>query len=150
MDVLIVEVDGQRYGILVAEVLEILPIFTVATLPGAPAVVAGVVNLRGEVVPVVDVRRRVGAPDSPVVPSDRLVVVHPGRTLALRVDAAREVTHVAAAELRPVGHLGARHVAGVATTDDGLLVVYDLPGFLTDDESALLDVALATPPAATR
>jgi purine-binding chemotaxis protein CheW len=81
-----------EYALPVSTVLQ-MDAFTGATaIPGAPSYVAGIVNVRGSVVPVVDLRLRFGLAAAPITPDTRVVVVEfEGRVLALRADRAREV-----------------------------------------------------------
>jgi len=86
------EAAGETYGLPVSCVEEVLRVTTITRLPYAPAPVRGITQLRGRVLPVVDLRVRLGAPAVPVGPHSRIVVVSSrGRTLGLLVDAARQV-----------------------------------------------------------
>jgi purine-binding chemotaxis protein CheW len=83
----------------IREVIHSLPIRPV---PRAPEFVEGVVNLRGEVIPVVDVRRRFGLPASPNTRKTKFLVAHvAGRVLALVVDAVLEVVRIPRSAIRP-------------------------------------------------
>src|SRR5581483_10849013 len=89
VDVLVVEVAGQRHAIPAADVEEILPAATVLPIPGAPAVIAGVLDVRGRCLPVVDGRAALGLASKPAEPTDHFVVVRTGRrVVALHVDRA--------------------------------------------------------------
>src|SRR5438132_11351064 len=97
LEVLIFEMDGERHGLPVADVQELLPALTIMPVPGAPPNIEGVINLRGVVVPVVDVRRRFGLPARPLAPSDHFIVIKASdRLMALHVDRALELAHVGA------------------------------------------------------
>ncbi len=124
----------------------------IAPLPGAPEIVEGVINVRGTIVPVFNLRARFGLPARPVDPSQHLVILGTAtRPAAVRVDAAEDfisipdadITSAAALADTGLGVEGTRHVAGVAATPDGTTIIYDLAAFLSLDESAILDHALA-------
>ena len=86
------EVAGEIYGLPVLCVEEVLRVTTITRLPYAPAPVRGITQLRGRVLPVVDLRARLGQPEAAIGPRSRIVVVTSrGRTLGLLVDAAQEV-----------------------------------------------------------
>src|SRR5947209_286603 len=100
LEVLVFEIEGRRYGLAAVVVRELLRMVAVVPLPGAPAVVEGVVNLRGAIVPVLDLRQRFGLPARPATPADHLIVAEAdGRPVALRVDRAVELLPLAAAEV---------------------------------------------------
>lgn len=139
-------IDGQRYGLPLAEVERVLPMVAVSPLPEAPPVARGVINLHGRVVPVVDIRRRFDHPARDYGLTARLLVARtPRRTLALPVDEAlgvQEVPHEAVAA--PAAVLpGIGRLAGIAALADGLLFIHDLDTFLSLDEERQLDGALA-------
>lgn len=95
-------VDSADYALPAAVVLQ-MESFTAATpVPGAPPFVAGIVQLRGRVVPVVDLRRRFGLEPKAPGPETRVVVgeLH-DRTVALVADSAREVTRLLPSQLKP-------------------------------------------------
>ncbi len=146
------DVDGRRFGLGVSSVQRVLRAVALTPLPGAPDVVLGLVNVRGAVVPVFNVRRRLGIPEREIRPSDHLLVVQAGpRTVALLVDAVRHAVAwegtgaVAANTLLP----GLEHAAsgqgieGVVKLDGGIVYIYDVAKFLSMEEAASLDSALA-------
>lgn len=138
-------IDGQRYALNVSAVERILPMVAAAPLPKCPAVVLGVINLHGTVVPVIDVRRRFGLLPRDYGLSARLLVARTSRrALALAVDAVLGVTEVVAeAVTRPeVVFPGIAHVAGIVALSDGLLFIHDLDTFLSLDEEQQLTEAL--------
>jgi purine-binding chemotaxis protein CheW len=111
-------VGGEDFAVDIMRVREIIPPAPLTPVPEAPAHVAGVLRLRGEVVPIVDLRRRLGMPPGP--PSRRaryLVVRVAGRLLGLMVDEVCEVLRLARDELRPapaaIDATGTRLILGV-------------------------------------
>ncbi|HSN93026.1 MAG TPA: chemotaxis protein CheW [Anaeromyxobacteraceae bacterium] len=112
-------VGGEDYALDIMRVREIIPPLPVTPVPRAPAFVEGVAHLRGEVLPVVDVRKRFGLPAEPPTRRTRFLVVVVGRRrLALVVDEVCEVLRVRRSELRPapalVGLDAPRFFLGVA------------------------------------
>lgn len=146
MDLLLFELGRQRVGLRLADVREVARAVLIASLPGAPEIVEGVVDVRGRLVPVLDVRARFGLPPKPLELTDHLVILQAGeRLVALRVDGALDLGTVGDADWHeltsevPCG----RWLAGAARTPAGLVVIYDLSSFLTDAEAAALDRALS-------
>jgi purine-binding chemotaxis protein CheW len=95
-------IGGEDYAVDIMRVREIIQPLPITPVPRAPAFVEGVVHLRGEVVPVVDVRRRFGLPPSAPTHKTKFLVVHlAGRRIGLVVDEVCEVVRLARAEIRP-------------------------------------------------
>jgi purine-binding chemotaxis protein CheW len=142
---LIFELGGRRYGLPVTDVREIVRAVAPVPLPGAPALVEGFINIRGSVVPVLDLRRRFRLPVRPLEPSDQLVVARAaGRFVALRVDRALDLVRLAAADVDEVEGAGAdgQSAARVAKLPGDLVLIQDLRALLSRAESAALDEAL--------
>lgn len=124
-ELLVTDVGGHRCGLPVEAIVEIHPAVQLTPLPDAPEVVVGLVNRRRTVLPVLDLRRRLGLPSRPLHPDDRLVVVQKrGGEIALLVDAAVDVLAISAADVDDAITTGvqAAYSGGVAVLPDGLLV----------------------------
>ncbi len=142
-DLLIFELAGVRGGLPVESVREIVRAVQISPLPGAPPVIEGVINVRGNVVPVVSLRARLGLPPSTLDASEHMIVISAlQRDVALRVDRAVALAPISDSDISSPDTLtGAGwNVAGVARLEDGLLVIHDPNAFLSQAE----DVALAT------
>ena len=152
MDILLFELGGQRYGLPADCVREVVRMVAITSLPRAPRVIEGVVNVRGEIVPVYDLRVRFNLPPREPDPAEHLIVLKVlAGSVAIRVDAAESFETVPDVDVTPPssfadslgGVATTRHVGGMAATADGVLVIYDLDDFLSTEESAALDDALA-------
>ncbi len=143
---LVILIDGDRYGLAQGQVREIVRAVWITPLPGAPAVVMGVIDVRGRFVPVIDMRRRFGRISPPLSPSERFVLAWTGeREIAIRADEVAWFSDVDAATTEPVPDVVRREstVSGLAHTADGLLLIQDLAGFLSEAESSAVETALA-------
>jgi purine-binding chemotaxis protein CheW len=143
--VLVFEIEGHRYGVDTTAVQEIVRAVQTVRLPRAPAVITGVVNLRGEVLPVLDMRLRFGLPARSLRADDVFLIVRTAtRLLALRADRVNELVRVPADSLTAIGATTPRsqYALGTARLDDGLLVICDLDGFLDEAERLSLEGAL--------
>jgi purine-binding chemotaxis protein CheW len=137
--------DGDRYGLPLDAVERVLPMVAVSPLPGAPEAVLGAINVHGVVVPVLDIRRRLGLPAGDLGPSARLLVARAGlRTVALPADDIAGVVDVREDSIVPPESVlsGIEHVAGVAVLVDGLLLIHDPETFFSLDEERQLAEAL--------
>ena len=141
--VVIVELATRRYGIAVHQVQRVVRMVRLTPLPGAPVQVPGVIDLAGEIVPVVDLRVRFGHVPHAVRASDHLVIARAAtRTVALWVDRVADLVEVAAPEPLPANTPDQPHIRGLARTADGLLVITDVDGFLSAEDDTALTSAL--------
>jgi purine-binding chemotaxis protein CheW len=117
-------VGGEDYALDIMRVREIIPPAPVTKVPRAPPFVEGVVRLRGEVIPVLDVRRRLGLPMTPPTRKTKYLIVSvAGRRLGLVVDEVTEVLRIPRSQLRPPPALfdggGPRFFLGVCGGEGG-------------------------------
>ncbi|MES9904091.1 MAG: chemotaxis protein CheW [Sedimenticola sp.] len=130
---------GETYGINVMQVQEVLRVSEIAPVPGAPFYVLGIINLRGNVVTVIDTRSRFGLPPGEIGYSSRIVIIEAEKqVVGILVDIVAEVIdlHLSAVESAPnVGNQeNSKYIQGVATVNGKLLILVDLNKLLTDDE----------------
>lgn len=145
MYVLVFGVDQQRYALPAASVREIVRAVAITPLPDAPRSVEGVIDFRGTVVPVLDVRLRFGLAAHPVVPTELLIIADASdRLVALRChrDAAVRLLLPAEIESGDQDFSRSPFVAGLARLPDGLVVIHDLAAFMSEAEAASLERAL--------
>jgi purine-binding chemotaxis protein CheW len=138
-------VADHDFAIPVDEVAAVHRAVAVTTLPGAPEAVTGVVEVHGELVPVVDLGARIGLAPRAVTLSDAFVMVAVGnRPVLLVVDAATDVTDLSGDRIQDAETLvpGSRYLRDVAGTSTGPLVIHDLDAFLSSADLAQLDHAL--------
>jgi len=150
VEILLVEIDGRTLGLPSSAVVEVVRAVAVTSLPKAPPVVLGVINVRGKVVPVISVRARLGLSVRPIAASDHFVLAvlarAGGREVALHVDQALSLVPIDRARVEPAERVGwgTEHLTGVAVLPDGLVVIVDLEGFLTAAEERALEDELPT------
>jgi purine-binding chemotaxis protein CheW len=138
--------DTHVFALGAADVVEVVRAVAIAPLPRAPSVIEGVVDVRGVVVPVLDVRARFHLAAAPLAASQHFLLARAGRrVVALRVDEALDVVRapVEAVDEHPQGLEGLEHLKGVARLADGVVAIQDLDRFLSLDEEIRLDRALA-------
>jgi len=130
---------NETYGINVMQVQEILRYTEVAPVPGAPLYVLGIINLRGNVVTVIDTRSRFGLEPSDVTDNTRVVVIESEQqVIGILVDSASEVVYLKASEIDDAPNVGneesAQFIQGVSNREGELLILVDLDKLLSDDE----------------
>ncbi|RDH88991.1 MAG: chemotaxis protein CheW [endosymbiont of Seepiophila jonesi] len=131
----------ESYCINVMKVQEVLRVTEIAPVPGAPPFVLGIINLRGNVVTVIDTRSRFGLPSAELDDSSRIVIIESEKqVVGILVDAVAEVVELNEDEVDAAPNVGndesSRYIQGVATRENGLLILVDLNKLLTDEEWA--------------
>tara|TARA_R100001129_G_scaffold175825_1_gene149187 strand:- start:106 stop:609 length:504 start_codon:yes stop_codon:yes gene_type:complete len=133
------QLDDETYGINVMQVQEVLRYSEIAPVPGAPNYVLGIINLRGNVVTVIDTRLRFGLQPTEVTDNTRIVIIESEKqVIGILVDSVAEVVYLKTSEIDSAPNVGtdesARFIQGVSNRDDELLILVDLDKMLTDDE----------------
>ena len=129
----------ETYGINVMQVQEVLRYTEIAPVPGAPDYVLGIINLRGNVVTVIDTRSRFGLPPSETTDNTRIVIIESDeQVVGILVDSVAEVVYLKTSEIDSAPNVGteesAKFIQGVSNRDGELLILVDLNKLLTDDE----------------
>jgi purine-binding chemotaxis protein CheW len=124
------KVADAEYALPASDVLHMESYDGATPVPGAPAYVTGLMQIRRRVVPVVDLRRRFGLPDMARTLDSRVVVVQAGeRAIGLLADSAREVRNISSEDFQPPPELIAEQSSGyvmkVARAGDRLLMLID-------------------------
>lgn len=130
-------VGNADYAVPAASVLHLETYEGATHVPGSPPYVAGLVHVRGRVVPVVDLRKRFGLPQIERALEHRIVVVQVGtRVTALLVDSAREVVQIDDAAFEPPSDLvdgQSGFITGIASAAKRLLLRIDIPRIIGED-----------------
>jgi purine-binding chemotaxis protein CheW len=145
LQLLVFRLDDRRCAVPLQAVQRVVRAVDVTPLAGAPEAVLGVIDVAGQVVPVLSPRRRLAMPDRAIGPEDAFILAQAGpRTVALAVDAAQGVIEREAGAVVPPERIapGLEHVRGVTRCEDGLVLIHDLARFLSLDETRRLDHAL--------
>jgi purine-binding chemotaxis protein CheW len=158
MQVLTFQLDVQEYALNIADVVQVVRMVAITKTPNAPAVVAGVVNMRGRVIPVVNLRRRFSMPDKVYGVNDQLLITRVdrnhgdgnGRILALIVDTVKEVLTIPAADLDELAANGGRtaaYLSAIGKLNDRLLLILDPETLFTAAEEQQLTGLINESPA---
>lgn len=133
--------DDETYGINVMQIQEVLRYTEIAPVPGAPDYVLGIINLRGNVVTVIDTRRRFGLCDAEVTDHTRIVVLEvEGQVVGVLVDSVAEVVYLRQSEIETAPNVGneesARFIQGVCNKNGELIILVEFEKMLSEEEWA--------------
>jgi purine-binding chemotaxis protein CheW len=137
----------EEYGVDILAVREIRGWTPVTRIPQAPSYVLGVLNLRGAIVPVIDMRLRFGLPREEYTANTVTVIVTvAGRNFGVVVDAVSDVLDVDAANLRPVPDMGTtvdtEYLKGLTAVDERMVLLLDVDKLLQPQDAQMLEAAL--------
>ncbi|MDW2981962.1 MAG: chemotaxis protein CheW [Rhodanobacter sp.] len=138
---------GEEYGVDILTVREIRGWTRVTRIPQAPAYVLGVLNLRGAIVPVMDLRLRFGLERESYGDSTVMIIVAVAeRLFGIVVDAVSDVVDIDMAAIRPVPDMGAivdtRYLKGLATHVERMVMLLDVEKLMRPEDVETLDAAL--------
>ncbi|MBE8167619.1 MAG: chemotaxis protein CheW [Shewanella sp.] len=133
------KLDNETYGINVMQVQEVLRYSEIAPVPGAPHYVVGIINLRGNVVTVIDTRARFGLNGAEITDATRIVIIEAEKqVMGILVDSVAEVVYLKHSEIDNAPNVGtedsAKFIQGVSNRGDELLILVDLDKLLSDEE----------------
>ncbi|MFZ5596520.1 MAG: chemotaxis protein CheW [Bacillota bacterium] len=137
--VVVFGLHDQLYGVSIASTLEIIRVESETKVPGSPDFIEGIINLRGRVIPVMDLCKRFGLPDSGVSERSRVIIVESGGvTLGVKVDFVSEVMRLPSSGIEPLPNVfagtGSNALSGVAMVGDRLIILVDMEKLLIDVE----------------
>lgn len=143
----------EEYGIDILTVQEIRGYDPVTRIAGAPAFIKGVINLRGEIVPIVDMRMKLGLDRAEYDAFTVVIVLNfGGRMAGMVVDGVSDVLTLRPDEIHESPELGSavdmRHIVGLGAIDGRMLILLDIANWMSSGEMALNDAG-ATPEAAS-
>jgi len=141
------QIGRETFGVPISQVHEIVRVPEITSVPDAPEAVVGVMNLRGKIVPVVDLRRRFGANSDTYTRKNRVVVAEvEGKLVGLVVDSASEVLKLASSEVQPGNSMfhdqDLNYIIGVGKIRERLIILIDLARVLERNELRRLSSAV--------
>jgi purine-binding chemotaxis protein CheW len=133
----------EEYGIDITKVKELISVMAVTHIPRAPAFIKGVINLRGKVIPLVDLRLKFGMEEIPHSRETVFIVVEDGGMLmGVVVDTVREVLNILESEIEPPPQFGSRlnteFILGMGKVQGKVKILLDIGKALSAEETALI------------
>ncbi|MFO0831352.1 MAG: chemotaxis protein CheW [Phycisphaerales bacterium] len=134
------EVSGEEFAVDILAVQEINRMMDLTRVPQSPPEVEGVINLRGKIIPVLDLRRKFGMGSAERTESNRIIVVDVNKkVLGFIVDRVHEVLRISSEIVEPAPamacSINAEFISGVAKLQDRLIILLDLTRLFGDAEA---------------
>ncbi|MGO3999777.1 MULTISPECIES: chemotaxis protein CheW [Pseudomonas] len=138
------KLDNETYGINVMRVQEVLRYTEIAPVPGAPSYVLGIINLRGNVVTVIDTRQRFGLMNAEISDNTRIVIIEADKqVVGIMVDSVAEVVYLRQSEIETAPNVGndesAKFIQGVCNKNNELLILVELDKMMSEEEWSELE-----------
>lgn len=139
---------GEEYGIGILQVKEIIGMITITPIPQTPPHVKGVINLRGKVIPVIDLRLKFGMPPMEYTDRTCIIVIEVSQEagyilIGILVDSVSEVLNIKGADIEDTPNFGARlntdFILGMAKAGNAIKILLDIDRVMTADEVAALE-----------
>lgn len=133
---------GEEYAVDILKVQEINRMVDITAVPNAPSYVEGVINLRGKVIPVINLRKKFSLDAKELDSHSRIMVVDIGTTIGLIVDSVSEVLRLPSDTVEPpppmTGSIGSEYIRGIGKLEDRLLILLDIERLIGKAEEAQL------------
>jgi purine-binding chemotaxis protein CheW len=145
LSLVVFSLDDRSYAIHLDAVERVLPSLHVIPLPKAPEIVLGLINLRGRIIPVLDVRKRFRLAERELQVHDHFIIAKTSkRTIAMPVDSVSGTMDISAQEITGAKGIvpGLDYLEGVTRLNDDMLLIHDLERFLSLEEERTLEEAL--------
>lgn len=138
------ELENENYGVDIKSVESIIKMQTITKMPQSPAFVEGVTNLRGKVLPVIDLRSRFDLPRHDISKENRIIVVSMnGIDVGMVVDSVSEVLTIQEADIDPIPNMvstvDSSYLRGIVKLNGRLVILLDLGAVLSIQEKATLE-----------
>ncbi len=134
----------EEYGVDIQQVREIIKVIDITRVPKAPEFIEGVINLRGQITPIMDLRKRLDLPELERGEETRIIIIEIGKNVVgMIVDAVMEVHRLPEKNIDPTptisSEVGSEFINGVGKLGDRLLILLDLKKILSKKEEKQLE-----------
>lgn len=142
--------ENESYGIGILTVKEIIGMMPITKVPKTPENIKGVINLRGKVIPVIDLRMKFNLPETAFDDRTCIIIVEldsddETMLVGIIVDSVSEVLNIGEGDVDPPpefgAHLDTRYIIGIAKTDDGVKILLDINQVISTQEMAAIQDA---------
>lgn len=139
MQIVCFKIGDEEYGIEILKVQEIYKLPQITRLPKAAPHVLGVIDFRGKVMPIIDLKKKFGIEDGDSYDNGRAIVVDiKGKRVGLAIDSVSHVIKVDSGDIEPpppiVKGISGRYIIGIAKVDNGFIIILDINQIFSSEE----------------
>jgi len=151
VQLVVTKLANEEYGVPITQVQEIIQISSITRVPGIPGFVEGVINLRGKIIPVVDLRKRFNLTQEQFSENTRIVVTTiDNQSIGLLVDSVSEVIRLSVDAIDPIppkiSQICSEYLSGIGKFEKRLIILLNLEKLLTDFEKSAMKKIEVSPP----
>lgn len=144
MKLVVFRLADEEFGAAIQQVHEIIRLVEVTRVPRAPRFIEGVINLRGRVIPILDLRRRFDLPMNAPTAQQRIMEVEvEGQIIGMVVDAVSEVVSIPVDAIEPpppmIADIAGKYITGIAKISDRILILLDFNQILSNQEAQQIE-----------
>jgi purine-binding chemotaxis protein CheW len=143
--IVVFTLDELSYALCLNAVIKVIHAIEIRLLPNAPEIISGIINIKGRIIPVIDIRRLFGLLAHDISINDRIIIADDGnKWVAILVDSVTGLMDMPVRQMVVEGEMlpKAKHLRGIAKVNDGLILIYNLNEFLNLEEENELEKAL--------
>ena len=148
LQLVVLSLDDHQYALPLSVVKKVFPIVEITQLPQVPEIIAGIVNVRGKVMPVFDIRKRLQLPTREIKITDQLILASTSkRNIGLIADQVIGLVECDEENIIDTNDVypNVTYLSGVAKLKDGIALIHNLDKFLSTEEEMLLERAIRSP-----
>lgn len=143
---IVFRVSNEEFGVSIDFVREIIKIGTITPIPDSPKFIKGLINVRGDIVPIMDIKKRLFLPSTSETSKHIVITKYEDNIFGLIVDEVIEVLRVQETDIKPtpqlISKINKEYVSGILTKDNRIIILLDLNKILAEKElSKLMRVA---------
>lgn len=145
--VIIFTLDTLLYALPLENVIRVIHAVEIRELPKAPKIITGIINVKGEIIPVVDMRKRFGIAEREIIPADNFILANTGkRHVALWIDEVAGLKEIVPGKYTDTKETlpYSEFIKGVAQIEENIILIYDLEQCLNLKEEMELEMALSS------
>jgi len=138
--VLVFNINNQRYAFHLSIIERVIRVVEVIPLPKAPDIVSGIINMQGQIIPVLDLRKLFYLPGREIDMNDQMIIAHTSnRMVAILADSVTGVVECREQDIIPSEEIftGIEYLKGAAKLKDGIIYIYDINKFLSLNEKEI-------------
>ncbi len=142
--IVVFNLAGQEYSMDIMKVLEISPYQAVSSVPEVPSYIEGIINLRGTIYPIFNLRKRLHMPEAEVDEKTKIIIMNLDKiNVGFIVDSVQEIMTIEEEEIDPTPEMlrryESRYIKGITKKDEKIIIILDVDLLLSEDDQSILD-----------